>query len=57
MKFQEIDKRNFSTNRATDERQNQLNLAAKEVSENLPGSHEIKIDEFDKTTGNFAEII
>ena len=57
MKFQEIDKRNFSANRATDERQNQLSLAAEEVSENLPGSHNIKIDKFDKTTGNFAEII
>jgi hypothetical protein len=57
MKFQEIDKRNFSANRATDERQNQLNSAAEEVSEKLPGSHKIKIDKFDKTTGNFAEIL
>ena len=32
-------------------------LQAEKVSENLEGPHKIKIEKFDKTTGNFAEII
>jgi extracellular elastinolytic metalloproteinase len=57
MEFKEIDKRNFSENRATSDRQKILNLKADEVSKKLSGSHEIKINKFDRTTGNFAEII
>ena len=57
MKLLKIDKRDFSTNRATSDRQNELNLAAERVSAELSGSHKIRIDKFDKTTGNFAEII
>jgi hypothetical protein len=57
MKFNEIDKRDFSVNRATPDRQKKLNLQAEEISKKLFGSHEIKIDKFDVTTGNFAKII
>lgn len=35
MKFNEIDKRDFSLTRATQDRQKKLNLQAKEVSKNL----------------------
>lgn len=57
MDFNHIDKRSFSSNKATKERMDKLNMAAEKVSEGLSGSHSIKIDKFDKTTGNFAEII
>ena len=57
MKFHEIDKRNFSTKRATSDRQNQLASAAAEVSQRLSGSHSIKVTQVDNTTGNFAKIV
>jgi extracellular elastinolytic metalloproteinase len=57
MEFNEIDKRNFSKNRATPDRQKKLNLKAEEISKKLPDTHKIKIKQFDRTTGNFAEII
>ena len=57
MEYNEIDKRNFSENRATPDRQKKLHLKVEEVSKKLPDTHKIKIKQFDRTTGNFAEII
>ena len=57
MKYTEIDKRDFSKNRATSDRQKKLHSAADEVSKKLPGTHNIKITQFDNTTGNFAKIV
>jgi extracellular elastinolytic metalloproteinase len=57
MKFNEIDKRNFSENRVTSDRTFQLERNAKEVTEKLPGDHKITIKQMDKTTNNPSEII
>ena len=57
MKFNEIDKRNFSQNRVTPDRTMQLEKNAKDVTEKLPGDHEIIIKQMDKTTNNPSEII
>lgn len=57
MKFNEIDKRNFSQNRITRDRTMQLEKNAKDVTEKLPGDHEIIVKNMDKTTNNPSEII
>jgi extracellular elastinolytic metalloproteinase len=57
MKFNEIDKRNFSENRVTSDRALELEKNAKEVTEKLPGDHKITIKQMDKTTNNPSEII
>ncbi len=48
----EIDRRDFSVNRSTPARTNQLKEHALAVSEHLPADHEIEIKKFDATTAN-----
>lgn len=48
----EIDLRNLSINRITSTRSNELNKAAAEVSNMLPGEHTLSILNFDAATGN-----
>lgn len=48
----EIDRRDFSINKVTPVREAELNLAATEISDMLPGAHQIRIERFDTTTGN-----
>lgn len=57
MKFNEIDKRNYSESRVSSNRTLQLEKNAKEVTEKLPGDHKIIIKQMDKTTNNPSEII
>jgi extracellular elastinolytic metalloproteinase len=54
---QEIDRRDFSVNKVTSEREITLKSLASEVSESLSGEHEIKIASFDATMGNPAMVI
>jgi hypothetical protein len=54
----EIDRRDFSVNRATPARENQLRALASEVSDNiLPGAHRITIRGFDAITGNPSGVV
>lgn len=46
-----IDTRNFSTNRATDARINQLSQVASSVSERLPGDHNVSVSFLNSLTG------
>jgi extracellular elastinolytic metalloproteinase len=53
----ELDLRtNFKDNKVTESRQNDLTKLAKDISEELPGNHNINIEKYDATTGNPAEI-
>ncbi|HUR22562.1 MAG TPA: M36 family metallopeptidase [Acidimicrobiales bacterium] len=52
----EVDVRNFSASRATPERIEALSRAADEVSNALPGSHQVRITKVDPTTGNAAVV-
>ena len=50
----EIDRRDFSVNRVTPSRENELRGLASDVSDNvLPGEHRVVAESFDATTGNF----
>jgi extracellular elastinolytic metalloproteinase len=54
----ELDRRtNFKDSKVRESRQNDLIQQAKNISEELPGNHNIKIEKYDPTTGNPAEII
>ena len=57
MKYNEIDKRDFSTNRASSDRKQKLQSAAEEVSKTLQGSPEIKITKMDSFSGNPAKVM
>ena len=57
MKYNEIDKRDFSTNRATPDRKKKLQSAADNISNTLQGSPEINITKVDSFSGNPAKII
>ncbi len=48
----EIDKRNFSIDRNTSTRIDQLKEKSSSISDLLPGGQEIKIKKFDATTAN-----
>jgi hypothetical protein len=48
----EKDVRDFSTSRATPDRREMLTAAATDVSQLLPGSHQVHVERFDATTGN-----
>jgi hypothetical protein len=52
----EIDRRDFSENKVTLARENELRTAASEVSDRLPGEQRIGITNFDATTGNPAVV-
>ncbi len=52
----EIDRRDFSANKVTTSRENELKSLAEEASERLPDDEEVKIEKFDATTGNPAVI-
>ena len=45
-----LNKRQFSVEKLADSRQDELTKFAKEISNNLPGKHNIKIYEFERTT-------
>jgi hypothetical protein len=53
----ELDVRNFSENRATEERRAELDSVARRVSNDLPGEHRIRIANMDGTTGNPAAVV
>lgn len=46
-----IDTRNFTINRATDARMNELSQAADDVSEQLPGTHTVSVPALNSLTG------
>jgi extracellular elastinolytic metalloproteinase len=46
-----IDTRNFTANRATDDRMNELSRAASIVSEQLPGTHTVSVPALNSLTG------
>ena len=48
----EIDLRDWSVNRLTPARQEELTALAAEASGRLPGDHELRIAGFDRATGN-----
>ena len=48
----EIDRRDFSANKATAARKAELRSLASEASGHLPEAHRIMIESFDATTGN-----
>jgi hypothetical protein len=48
----EIDRRDFSANKATAARKAELRSLASEASGHLPEAHHIRIESFDATTGN-----
>lgn len=52
----EIDVRDFSHSKLTDDRRDELSQRAKNVSEKLEGKHTVSISKFDNTTGNPAVI-
>ena len=51
------DVRDFSINRASPHRVDALNAQAALVSQGLPGSHHIRIAQFDATTGNPSAVV
>ena len=53
----EVDRRDFSVNKVTDDREAELHALASEVSERLPGPHTLRIASFDSTTGNPAAVV
>lgn len=52
----EIDRRDFTVNKVTPTREAELRARAVDVSVRLPGTHRIRIERFDATTGNPAVI-
>ena len=52
----DIDKRQFSKDKLTESRQHELTQYAKEISKNLPGEHNISIEEFNGPTANAAKV-
>ncbi len=53
----EKDVRDFGASRATPARRERLTALAGEVSERLPGSHRVRVEQLDSTTGNPAMLI
>ena len=53
----EVDRRDLSVNKVTDDREAALHALASEVSERLPGAHSLRIASFDSTTGNPAVVV
>ena len=53
----EIDVRTFTSSRVTPDRVSELRAAADRISEQLAGTHRIRIGQFDATTGNPAVLI
>lgn len=53
----EIDRRDFSINRVTPTRENELRSLTSSVSDRLPGAHRVRIESFDATTGNPKVVI
>ena len=52
----EMDRRDFTMNRMSATRENQLRSLASDVSDSLPGEHRVRIMDFDSSTGNPREI-
>jgi extracellular elastinolytic metalloproteinase len=53
----EVDRRDLSVNRATSLRKAELRSLASDVSHELPGTHQIRIQHFNTFTGNPAAIV
>ena len=53
----EIDRRDFSVNKATPDRETEIRTIASDVSARLPGPHRLQITSFDTTTGNPRAIV
>lgn len=53
----EIDRRDFSVNKVTPDREAQLNTIASDISARLPGPHRLQIAAFDTITGNPRTIV
>lgn len=52
----ELDRRDHTINRATSVREAELGSLASDVSDQLPGTHRVRIRRLDATTGNPAEV-
>jgi extracellular elastinolytic metalloproteinase len=52
----EVDRRDFHVNKVTPAREAELRSRAVDVSDRLPGTHRIRIESFDATTGNPAVV-
>jgi extracellular elastinolytic metalloproteinase len=52
----EVDRRDYSVNKVTPARENELKSLASDVSDRLPGAHRVRIASFDATTGNPAVV-
>lgn len=53
----EIDHRDFNINKVTPARRAEMNRAASEVSDRLPGEHRVRVLSCDATTGNPAVVV
>jgi extracellular elastinolytic metalloproteinase len=53
----EIDRRDFSANKLTRARQDELHARAASISEGMPGQERVRIDSFDALTGNPALVL
>jgi extracellular elastinolytic metalloproteinase len=53
----EIDRRDFSVNKVTPAREDELSTIASDVSARLPGPHRLQITDFDTSTGNPRVIV